>query len=167
MPKGPLPMADPFQIDEQPRAMRYPDGPRDPASLLLVHTRKHTESVNGMLAEVAYVQFFLAKALEQVRDAPADQTANEWQAVRIIAERLAKLLQDHHVDTEDPTGRPWSDAMREAGYEPIVVLQREGITAAQVARVDTPRVRRFGKTIRTGQVVVEVPADGSASREDQ
>jgi len=147
---------DPLEIDEQPRALRYGDAPQAASALLVAALRKQHAVQSDLLARVACEHFELVHALQEARLSPEGNTANPWKAVAIICDRLGAVLREFGVSTEDPAGRTWLGPMR-AEFDLVGFSQRADVATPRVAHTDSPLVRRHGKVIRKGAVLVEAP----------
>ena len=154
-------MTSSHQIDEELRALRYSDPADSPLGVLLDQMRKDSGAQSDLLAQIACEYFELAQALEQARKDIKGDTANEWQAVEIIVERLAALLAERHVQVLDPTGQQWADSMKQE-YELIGSVQRQDVDTPAVSHTSRPLVKRFDQLVRKGQVVVEAPAQSES-----
>lgn len=148
-------MTQAFTFDESPRELRFGNEQRDPLTLLLAEMRRHQTGLNEMLAAMASDQFALQQAAGDVARAGTDH-ANDWAAVTIVSDRMASLLGRHGVTVSNPTGEPWSDAMR-GEYDLLGHTLRDDLTEPRVAHVINPAVHRHGRLIRKGQVTVEAP----------
>jgi hypothetical protein len=162
-------MSDPLEIDEQPRSLRYSQKAAGPVDLLRRQVQKSAQAESELLADVACEQFELAQVLQQVAGPSGGEPQGHWQAVGIINHRLLAVLAGYQVTTEDAQGKPWTSQML-SDYELISSVENPQVTESRVSHVRRPAVRRFGKIVRKGQVLVDkppAPAGGQATQQGE
>jgi hypothetical protein len=150
-------MDNPLDINEEPRALRFPDRAPEPASVLVEQMRRDSRWMSALLADVASHHFELEQAFAEASRDLAGDTSNAWKAVSMVVDGLGEVLSNHHIATEDPIGRTWRDQMR-SEYDLVGFANREDIETPTVAHVVSPLIRRFGRMIRKGKVTVNAPA---------
>ena len=152
-------------LSEKPRDLSFGEELSSPEALVLEQAKAGEEQLASLLVALATERFELSRALAEASTDLRGDTSNAWKAVEIVLERMGAILEEHRVETGDPTGERWTDAMREE-YELIGFTRREGLETARIAHVNTPSVKRFSRTLRKGAVTVDAPVE-APTRKDQ
>ncbi|MFV1964635.1 MAG: hypothetical protein ACC628_04375 [Pirellulaceae bacterium] len=148
---------DHFPIDLAERPLRFESTQTNPARLVREQLqsvyRGHRKETDQFLTCLAQTRFQVQRVRDELSPSTDDSPCG---ALETIGEILQDLLDHHHVTIDDRTGETWStellDEMELRGHQTC-----DEITEPRIAYMELPVIRRQGRLIAKGAVLVDAP----------